>query len=99
MYHETDNRQESKSIQDRFLSALKLQKVNVAIYLTNGIKLQGQIIDYDNYVLILKNKLKQKVFKHAIATIVPSQNISLNGSQLSSYSNEDYMEDDDEGDF
>ena len=92
MYNQSDNRQGEESIQDRFLSVLKSEKVNVAIYLTNGIKLQGQIIDYDKYVLILKNQLKQKVFKHAIATIVPSRNISLNASTTPSFEYEDMQE-------
>ena len=63
------------SLQDPFLNALRRQRVPVSIYLTNGIKLQGQVAAFDQYVVLLKNNTKQVVFKHAIATIVPSRNI------------------------
>ena len=63
------------SLQDPFLNALRRQRVPVAIYLTNGIKLQGHVAAFDQYVVLLKNNSKQMVFKHAIATIVPSRNV------------------------
>lgn len=63
------------SIQDPFLNALRRQRVPVAIYLTNGIKLQGHVASFDQYVILLKNNSKQMVYKHAIATVVPSRNI------------------------
>ena len=65
------------SLQDPFLNALRRQRVPVAIYLTNGIKLQGHVAAFDQYVVLLKNNSKQMVFKHAIATIVPSRNVIL----------------------
>ena len=58
-----------------FLQALCDQRVTVAIYLINGIKLQGTVHSFDQYVVLLKNNTKQMVFKHAIATIVPSRNV------------------------
>ncbi len=63
------------SLQDPFLNALRRQRVPVAIYLTNGIKLQGHVSAFDQYVVLLKNNTKQMVFKHAIATVVPSRNV------------------------
>ena len=68
----------SQLLQDPFLNALRKQKVPVSVYLTNGIKLQGQITAFDNQVLLLRNNTKQMVFKHAIATVVPSKNIVWN---------------------
>lgn len=62
-------------IQDPFLNALRRQRVPVAIYLTNGIKLQGVVAGFDASVILLKNNTKQMVYKHAIATVVPSRNI------------------------
>lgn len=64
-----------QSLQDPFLNALRRQRVPVAIYLTNGIKLQGHVAGFDQYVVLLKNNTKQMVFKHAIATVVPSRNV------------------------
>ena len=63
------------SLQDPFLNALRRQRVPVAVYLTNGIKLQGHVVAFDQYVILLKNNARQMVFKHAIATVVPSRNV------------------------
>ena len=65
-------------LQDPFLNTLRRQRVPVSIYLTNGIKLQGHVAAFDQYVVLLKNNTKQMVFKHAIATIVPSRNVVWN---------------------
>ena len=70
-------------IQDPFLTALKKQRVPVAIYLTNGIKLQGVIAGFDTTVILLKNNTKQMVYKRAIATVVPSRNIAWTDSENS----------------
>ena len=43
----------------------------------NGIKLQGQIESFDQYVVLLRNSVTQMVYKHAISTVVPSRPISL----------------------
>ncbi len=72
---QTDNTLRGHLIQDPFLNALRRQRVPVAIYLTNGIKLQGVVAGFDQTVILLKNNSKQMVFKHAIATVVPSRNI------------------------
>jgi host factor-I protein len=65
-----------QSLQDPFLNALRKEKVPVAIYLVNGIKLQGQVESFDQFVVLLKNSVSQMVYKHAISTVVPSRNIS-----------------------
>lgn len=62
------------SLQDPYLNALRKDKVQVAIYLVNGIKLQGQVEAFDQFVLVLSNNnISQMVYKHAISTIVPSR--------------------------
>ena len=65
------------SLQDPFLNVLRKEKVPVAIYLVSGIKLQGQIESFDQFVIVLKNTVNQMVYKHAISTIVPARNIRL----------------------
>jgi host factor-I protein len=65
------------SLQDPFLNALRKEKVPVAIYLVNGIKLQGQVESFDQFVVLLKNSVSQMVYKHAISTIVPARNVKL----------------------
>jgi host factor-I protein len=68
----------SQSLQDPFLNALRKENVPVSIYLVNGIKLQGQIDSFDQFVILLKNSVNQMVYKHAISTIVPARNVSFN---------------------
>lgn len=64
-----------QSLQDPFLNTLRKEKVPVSIYLVNGIKLQGQIESFDQFVVLLKNSVSQMVYKHAISTVVPARNI------------------------
>ena len=58
-------------LQDAFLERLKQEQKQVADYLTNGIKLQGRVVDYSQYVIILGDKVQQLVYKHAISTVMP----------------------------
>src|ERR1700722_17486387 len=64
------------SLQDPFLNTLRKEKIPVSIYLVNGIKLQGIIESFDQFVVLLKNTVSQMVYKHAISTIVPARNIA-----------------------
>jgi host factor-I protein len=66
-----------QSLQDPFLNALRREKVPVSIYLVNGIKLQGQIDSFDQFVVLLKNSVSQLVYKHAISTVVPAREVDL----------------------
>jgi host factor-I protein len=68
-------------LQDPFLNTLRKEHVPVSIYLVNGIKLQGQIESFDQYVVLLRNTVTQMVYKHAISTVVPSKAINLNFEQ------------------
>ncbi len=65
------------SLQDPYLNALRKERVPVSIYLVNGIKLQGQIESFDQFVVLLKNSVSQMVYKHAISTVVPARNVHL----------------------
>ena len=69
-------------LQDPFLNALRREHVPVSIYLVNGIKLQGQIESFDQYVVLLRNTITQMVYKHAISTIVPGRAINFSAVAL-----------------
>ncbi len=64
-----------QTLQDPFLNALRKERIPVSIYLVNGIKLQGNVESFDNFVVLLRNNVSQMVYKHAISTIVPARNI------------------------
>ncbi len=66
-----------QSLQDPFLNALRKERVPVSIYLVNGIKLQGQIDSFDQFVVLLRNSVSQMVYKHAISTVVPARNVHM----------------------
>jgi host factor-I protein len=70
-----------QSLQDPFLNALRRERVPVSIFLVNGIKLQGQIESFDQFVVLLKNNVSQMIYKHAISTVVPTRNVKLQQPQ------------------
>lgn len=78
-----------QSLQDPYLNALRKEKIPVSIYLVNGIKLQGQIESFDQFVILLKNNVSQMVYKHAISTVVPARNITTKLSALESNGDEE----------
>ena len=59
------------SLQDTFLDTLRKEQTQVSMFLVNGIKLVGQILSFDQYVILLKNSVTEVVYKHAISTVVP----------------------------
>lgn len=61
------------TLQERFLQTLVSGNTPVTLFLANGVKLQGHILSFDNFALLLnRDKQVQLVYKHAIATIVPT---------------------------
>ena len=65
------------SLQDSYLNTLRKERIPVSVYLVNGIKLQGQIESFDQFVIVLRNAVSQMVYKHAVSTVVPSRNVRL----------------------
>ncbi|MBL4679979.1 MAG: RNA chaperone Hfq [Pseudomonadales bacterium] len=66
-----------QSLQDPFLNQLRKDRVPVSIYLVSGIKLQGQIESFDQFVILLRNTVNQMIYKSAISTVVPSRNVKM----------------------
>jgi host factor-I protein len=71
-----------QNLQDPFLNALRKERIPVSIFLVNGIKLQGQIESFDQFVVLLKNNVSQMIYKHAISTVVPARNVRLSAPNL-----------------
>jgi host factor-I protein len=78
------NNSKIQLLQDPFLNALRKEHVPVSIYLVNGIKLQGNIESFDQYVILLRNTVTQMVYKHAISTIVPARAVEFRTEEASS---------------
>ena len=66
-----------QSLQDPFLNALRKERIQVSIFLVSGIKLQGQIESFDQFVILLRNTVNQMIYKSAISTVVPSLAVNL----------------------
>jgi host factor-I protein len=71
------NMSKGHSLQDPYLNALRKERIPVSIFLVNGIKLQGQVESFDQFVILLKNTVSQMVYKHAISTVVPARNVRI----------------------
>lgn len=85
-----------QALQDPFLNALRREHIAVSIYLVNGIKLQGHIESFDQFVVLLKNTVSQMVYKHAISTVVPARNPKL---ELADDADDVAAEDDSDNEF
>ncbi|MCE9500799.1 MAG: RNA chaperone Hfq [Leptospira sp.] len=66
------------NIQDHILNTARKDKIELTVYLLNGVPLKGKVVSFDNFTLILENDGKQHlVYKHAISTIIPQKLIKL----------------------
>ena len=74
-----------QSLQDPFLNALRRERIPVSIYLVNGIKLQGTVESFDQFVVLLRNTVSQMVYKHAISTVVPARNVRVGGPEMTGH--------------
>ncbi|PMP80374.1 MAG: RNA chaperone Hfq [Mesoaciditoga sp.] len=62
-------------IQESTLELLKEKKIIVKIYLVNGVQINGLIKAFDPYVVVVEDEKQQSIiYKHAISTVIPSQN-------------------------
>ena len=83
-----------QNIQDPFLNTLRRERVPVSVFLVNGIKLQGQIDSFDQFVVMLKNTVTQMVYKHAISTIVPSKVVNFSAGNAPAGQTSNHTSDD-----
>jgi host factor-I protein len=67
----------SNSLQDNYLNQLRKDKTPVVVYLANGVRLKGMIKAFDNFVIVLKESTQQLIYKHAVSTIVPENDVDL----------------------
>lgn len=76
------------ALQDPFLNTLRRENIPVSIFLVNGIRLQGQVESFDQFVVLLRNSVNQMIYKHAISTIVPSRAVRISHGGSDEYGNE-----------
>lgn len=70
--------EKSQNVQDVFLNSVRKKKMPVTVFLASGVKLQGNVTGFDNFCIVLRRGPQvQLVYKHAVATVVPSGSLSL----------------------
>ncbi len=70
------------NIQDFILNAVRKDKLNITVYLSNGVPIKGRVISFDNFTIIIENEGRQSmIYKHAVTTITPERPIRLNVSE------------------
>ena len=65
------------NLQDLYLNSTRKEKIDLTIFLMNGVPITGRVLSFDNFTILLEVDKKQNlIYKHAISTIVPSKPIS-----------------------
>jgi len=59
------------NVQDQFLNKIRKERIWVSVQLTTGKELEGYVISFDNFSLIVKSSVDQLIYKHAISCIAP----------------------------
>jgi host factor-I protein len=65
------------NIQDQFLNRVRRDRKQVVIETTTGRKIEGVILSFDNFCIILRGEADQLIYKHAISSISPGERIEF----------------------
>jgi host factor-I protein len=65
------------NLQDHFLNTARKDKIDINIFLVNGVPIKGRVLSFDNFTILMEVEKRQNlIYKHAVSTIVPSRPIS-----------------------
>jgi host factor-I protein len=65
-------------LQEVFLGAVRRSEEPVTMFLVNGVMLQGEIVAFDLFCMLLaRDGLSQLVYKHAVSTVQPEHPVSF----------------------
>ena len=66
------------SLQEVFLGAVRRSEEPVTMFLVNGVMLQGEIVAFDPFCMLLqRDAMSQLVYKHAVSTVQPEHPVSF----------------------
>ncbi len=69
---------EKFNLQDRFLNLLRVNKIEVKMYLEGGFQTKGMVKSFDNFTVLLEDGQEQTlVYRHAIKMMVPQKYVRL----------------------
>ena len=64
------------NLQDHFLNTARKEKIEINVFLVNGVPIKGRVLSFDNFTILMEVEKKQNlIYKHAMSTIVPSRPI------------------------
>ena len=70
------------NLQDAFLTQARRRNVPLTVFLVNGFQMRGTVRGFDPFVVVLESEGRQQMlYKHAISTVVPSQNLELRDAE------------------
>ncbi len=80
-FAEQMERKKPSLLQEVFLSAVRKAEEPVTMFLVNGVMLQGEIVAFDLFCMLLQREgLSQLVYKHAVSTVQPEHPVSFTES-------------------
>lgn len=60
------------NLQDHFLNTARKDKIDINIYLINGVPIKGRVLSFDNFTILMEVEKRQNlIYKHAVSTMVP----------------------------
>ncbi len=65
------------NVQDQFLNRVRRDRTHVTVELVTGRKLEGVIVSFDNFCLVLRGETDQLIYKHAISSVSPGQKLEF----------------------
>jgi host factor-I protein len=73
---------QARNLQDTILNIVRKDRIDVTIYLMNGVPLNGRVTSFDNFTILIEVDRRQNlIYKHAVSTIVPQKIITLNDDE------------------
>ena len=67
---------QQSSLQDIFLNIARKEKVEITIYLMNGVPIKGNVLSFDTFTILMNvDKRQNLIYKHAISTLAPMRPI------------------------
>jgi len=71
------------NLQDHFLNTARKEKIDINIYLVNGVPIKGKVLSFDNFTILMEVEKRQNlIYKHAVSTIVPLRPIPYKENSL-----------------
>ncbi len=66
------------NLQDIFLNSARKDRIEITIFLMNGVPIKGKVLSFDNFTILIEvDKRQNLIYKHAISTMVPGKTISF----------------------